>query len=530
MRIMKKCLVVIELLMLIGTCIIQTTSPLTAVSVCFDRTWYVDDNNTLGPWNGSLQYPFEHIADALQNATDYDTVYVFTGIYHEHITVTKPLQIIGEQKLSTIIDAEGQGTVVDIRCSEATICGFSITGGGSTGVGGGVYVSKNCQSNVISGNIISMNKNHGLILFYSSYTSILNNTIANNANDIFIVGGNTHHVFSNNIIQNDDLELDETSYNTIRSNTFYNGGIYQETTGSVNIIEGNFFDYGSIKLTTPMRYTIVNNTFVHSRGIKIDGDSPEYWRYHIIQGNTLDGRPLFYSSGQDNITVPSDAAEVIVSFCRQVCVANLTIIGSFGIDLNTCHYSRVSNNTLIDSDGIRLDICSYCTVSNNNLVNSFLRTTTSFCKYYENEISGAGIECIDSTANTFAHNTITNFDSNGIYIEWGTLNTFLLNTIDNTDIAVNLMATSSNRFLSNNFINSSQRHAYFDEDWYYMCHNFWFGNYWEGRWGIGPQLIRGRFNTHIWVTTGDHGMGYYIYLPFINIDWLPARKPHNIGV
>jgi len=526
---MKKSLVVIELLLLVGTCIIPTATPFTTPYLRFNQTWYVDDNNTQGPWNGSLEYPFQHITDALQNATDNDTVYVFTGIYHEHITVTKSLQILGEQKFSTIIDAEGQGTVVDIRSSKTTIREFSITGGGSVGVGGGVYVSKNCQSNVISDNIISMNKNRGLTLYYSAYTSVFNNTIANNAYDVFITGQNTHHVFSGNTLQNDNLELDETSYNIIRSNSFYDGGIYQETSGSGNIFEGNFFDYGSIVLTKPTRYTIVNNTFIHSRGIKIDGDSPEYWRKHVIQGNILDGRPLFYSSEHDNISVPSDAAEAIVAFCRKVRVENLTINGSFGIDLNACHYARVSNNTLIDSDGIRLDICQYCTVSNNHLVNSFLRTSSAFCKVYENEIIGAGLECIDSTANTYARNRITSFNSNGIYVEWGTLNTFLSNTVDNTDIAVYLQATLNNRFLFNNFMNSSDRHAYFDADWFYMCHNLWIGNYWEGRW-IGPQLIRGRFNTHIWVTTGDHGMGFYIYLPFINVDWLPVRKPHNIGV
>jgi len=514
--------------LLVGTCIVPTVSSLSTSSTCATQTWYVDDDNTQGPWDGSLEYPFQHITDALQNATDNDTIFVFSGIYHEGLTITKPLKILGEQKLSTIIDAGGQSTVVDIRSSGTILSGFSITGGGSNGIGGGVYISKNCQSNTITDNIISMNKNRGLTLYYSIFTTVMNNTIANNAADVFIVGQNTHHVFSGNTLQDDNLELDETSYNIIQSNSFYNGDIYQETSGSTNIFENNFFEYGSIMLTKPVKYIIVNNTFIHSRGIKIDGDLSEHWKKHMIQGNTIDGRPLFYSSEIDNITVPSNAAEVIVAYCRNIRIENLTMTGSFGIDIHTCHYAIVSNNTLIDSDGIRLNICQYCTISHNHLVNSFLRAKSAFCKFYENDINGAGIECIDSIANTYAHNKITNFDSNGIYIELGTLNTFLSNTIDNTHIAVNLKATLFNRFLFNNFMNSSDKHAYFDADWFYMCHNLWIGNFWEGR-SFGPQLIRGRFNTHIWVTTGEE-MGFYLYLPFINVDWLPARKSHNVGV
>jgi len=372
--------------------------------------------------------------------------------------------------------------------------------------------------------------NHGLVLSRCQYATISNNTIANNALGVVIRGQEAHQLFSGNIIVNNTLELDDTSNNIIQSNSFQNGDIYQENSGSNNIFKDNLIDNGSMVFMTPMRYTIVNNTFVNSRGIKIDGNSPDYWRYHVIQGNMLNGRPLFYSSMHDNITVPCDAAEVIVAYCSGAHVENLTITGSFGIDLNTCHYSSVSNNTLVDSDGIRLDICQYCTVSDNHLVNSYLTIRSAFSKIYKNEISGAGLKCIESIANTYSHNRISNFNANGIYIETGISNTFLSNTIENTDIAVYLQGTWFNRFLFNNFINSSTAHATFVSEWYYACHNTWIGNYWEGRWGIGPKMILGKFNTHIWVTMGDHGMGFYIFLPFFNIDLLPARKPYDIGV
>jgi parallel beta-helix repeat protein len=493
---------------------------------CVNQTWYVDDNNTQGPWDGSLEHPFQYINDALGNASDHDLVFVFSGTYREHITISKPLQILGEDKLSTIIDAENQGTAVAVQSSEVTISGFTVTGGSSTGVGGGVIISENCQNDVVADNIICRNQHYGVALFDCTFSIISNNTISDNEG-VIIRGQNTHHMFSGNALLNDSLELDGASNVFIQFNSFQRSGIYQETGGSANTIEGNSFDESCITLTKPMRYTILNNTFVRSKGIRIDGNSPEFWRYHVIEGNTLDGRPIFYSYKHDNITVPSDTAEVIISFSRGVIVENLTLVSSYGIDLNTCHHSRVSNNTVIDSDGIRLDICEYAMVSNNHLINSSMRIRSAFSKIVANEIIGGGLECIESTACIYTRNSISNYSSIGIYVETGISNVFLLNSVKNTDLAVSLQSTWFNRFLFNDFINSTHGHATFVAEWFCLCHNRWTGNYWDGRWGVGPKVIIGRFNTHKWVTTGDHGMGFYIYLPFINIDWLPSRHPHT---
>jgi parallel beta-helix repeat protein len=490
-----------------------------------NQTWYVDDDNTQGPWDGNLEHPFQHINDALGNASDHDTVFVFSGSYHEHITVDKPLQIVGEDRLSTLIDAENQGTAVAVHASEVTLSRFTVTGGGSEGVGGGVIIFEHYQNDVVSDNIICGNQHYGVALFDCTSSIISNNTISDNQG-VIIRGQATHHVFSGNILRNDTLVLDDTSNTLIWSNSFQRSGIFQENGGSANTIEANSFDESCISLCKPMRYIIVNNTFVHSKGIRIDGNSPEFWRYHVIEGNTLDGRPIFYSYQHDNITVPSDAAEVIVSFSRGVIIENLTLVSSYGIDLNTCHYPRVSNNTVIDSDGIRLDICEYAMVSGNHLVNSSMRIRSAFSKIVANEIIGGGLECIESTACLYTRNSISNYSAVGIYVETGVSNVFLLNSVKNTDYAVSLQSTWFNRFLFNDFINSTHGHATFVSEWFCLCHNRWTGNYWEGRWGVGPKVIVGRFNTHKWVTMGDHGFGFYIYLPFVNVDWLPSRNPH----
>ena len=60
-------------------------------------TIYVDDDYAPGG-NGSFDHPFNKIQDAIEAANPYDSIYVFTGTYHEHPVISKPLSLIGENK------------------------------------------------------------------------------------------------------------------------------------------------------------------------------------------------------------------------------------------------------------------------------------------------------------------------------------------------------------------------------------------------------------------------------------------------
>ena len=44
------------------------------------------------------------IQEAIDNAVADDTIYVYQGIYHENIGISKPVSFIGEDRDSTIID------------------------------------------------------------------------------------------------------------------------------------------------------------------------------------------------------------------------------------------------------------------------------------------------------------------------------------------------------------------------------------------------------------------------------------------
>ena len=64
---------------------------------------YVDDDNTLGPWDGSEDHPYKTINDAVKKAYPLWTVFVKSGIYNEKIVINKTINLDGENKDNTII-------------------------------------------------------------------------------------------------------------------------------------------------------------------------------------------------------------------------------------------------------------------------------------------------------------------------------------------------------------------------------------------------------------------------------------------
>jgi parallel beta-helix repeat protein len=67
------------------------------------KTVYVDDNNTNGPWDGSLEHPYRYLQDGVNASKSGDTVYVFSGTYScSNITMNrKSIQLLGENQNTT---------------------------------------------------------------------------------------------------------------------------------------------------------------------------------------------------------------------------------------------------------------------------------------------------------------------------------------------------------------------------------------------------------------------------------------------
>ncbi len=134
---------------------------------------YVDDD-------GGADYT--RIQDAIDNASDGYTVYVYNGIYYENITIDKSIKLIGENKGLTIIDgknAENDGiNLISIKSNEVLVNSFTIKNSNSSfhQLRFDNGVSLDHSYNITINNTRILECSRGIVLFYSS-ASIMNNTI-----------------------------------------------------------------------------------------------------------------------------------------------------------------------------------------------------------------------------------------------------------------------------------------------------------------------------------------------------------------
>ena len=75
---MKKSICLIVVIFLLS---LSFTSGIVADESTLQKTIYVDDDNTEGPWDGSAEYPYQTIRDGVNASSDGDTVFVRSGSY-----------------------------------------------------------------------------------------------------------------------------------------------------------------------------------------------------------------------------------------------------------------------------------------------------------------------------------------------------------------------------------------------------------------------------------------------------------------
>jgi len=215
-----------------------------------------------GNWlyvGGSGEGNYTKIQDAIDNASNGDTVFVYNGTYYENIQINKTIDLIGEYNSTTIIDGSKVDTDVTIVCPQVDITGFTIRNSGTESNNAGIYMNSNF--NKIENNIISYNC-HGVFLDgnYCSDNIIRNNTISNNAFGITIESGSNNDILYNYISNNRYIGIlirftsnyNNISYNQILNNK-YGIEIHNNSTGFIiywvlpaNIITSNNISFNGV--------------------------------------------------------------------------------------------------------------------------------------------------------------------------------------------------------------------------------------------------------------------------------------------
>jgi parallel beta-helix repeat protein len=273
-----------------------------SVEICSnseDSVIYVDDD-------GGADYT--KIQDAIDNASNGDTVFVFNGTYIEQVNVNKTINLTGEDKDITIIDG-----YIKIDANYVNITGFKVQNS-SWGLGGfyvtssynkiceniitncgdGIALVENTSFNIIIKNIITDNMRNGINNWFdfSNNNIIKGNTITNNwYNGIKLIGKNNN--ISNNIINNNDVGIylwnPNYSNNTIYENTISHNkreGINLKFTDENYLYKNHINNNGheGIILESSSNNIISGNTITNNKnGISLSWGSD----YNIINFNTI---------------------------------------------------------------------------------------------------------------------------------------------------------------------------------------------------------------------------------------------------
>ncbi|NVM52629.1 MAG: right-handed parallel beta-helix repeat-containing protein [Candidatus Helarchaeota archaeon] len=243
--------------------------------------------------------------------------------------------------------------------------------------------------NTLSHNTANFNEEKddecGIYLYQSNNNTLTHNTANHNGEYGIHLKQSNNNTLINNIANHNDqngLYLYQSSYNVITNNILNQNGL-----------SGFYLSYSS-------NNRIRNNDF-HSNGILLRGWNMSDFIQEITPDNMIDDRPIYYYKHQKEITIPADAAQVILVNCSLMKILNCNLsTGTIGISLFFSHHNTISHNTVNQNSlyGIYMYQSNYNTLSNN-----------------EANHNSRGIYLEDSTTNRLTHNTASH-NGIGIYI------------------------------------------------------------------------------------------------------------------
>jgi len=404
---------------------------------------------------------------------DGHTIKVENGTYNENVIINKTINLIGENKSSTIIDGGGSGDVIYVSSDYILIRNFTI------------------QNQNLRKTTIGLDCDAGIDI-RSNYNTVESNRIMNNYCGIFFYGywSCDNNVISDNIFSNNTIGLGlATSYNNeITGNSFYNDGVYVEGTYNNTFLnntvngkplvylenESNQFtdsnagqviligcdnitvQYSNISHTTVgIELIQTNNSCIQSNSISynLEGIFTAFsHENNIIQNNIWSneiGGVILNALGQNNII--SENA--------------ITLNGGYGVYLWASNNTIINNNiSLNDGKGILLD--TYCfnnTISGNKIYTNNqsgieLKTSSKYNMIAYNNVSnnvdGILIES-SSNNNVISNNKVTSNNINGICIEISDFNIIRDNNISDNFLGIELTSSNNNIIFGNTHSNNT---------------------------------------------------------------------------
>ena len=193
---------------------------------------------------------YDTIQQAINHASNGDTIIISEGTYYEHIQVNKSVVLIGENKEHTILDGNNTSTVCILNSNDVSITNVSIRNSGSDADDSGIHIQAN---NCVIENCTFYQNDNGISISIVKNTRnniIFNNTFYHNHYGIYIKESNRNHIIHNNIVNN-------TEY-----------GIFLDFYANTNQLSDNFIKTNGIgiRIKTAILNTLTNNWLIENTG------------------------------------------------------------------------------------------------------------------------------------------------------------------------------------------------------------------------------------------------------------------------
>ena len=437
---------------------------------------------------------YTRIQDAIENASDGDTVFVYddSSPYNENLFIEKTINLEGENCETTLIDGDGETDIIKISAEGVFFSGFSIQTTGYDQGFSGIYIRNN--SATITGNII-LNNDRGITIYEKSNNKIIGNKFLNNDCGLYIRNGN----------------------NIIKNNSFFNDGISVYSSG--NIIENNTVNY------KPLVYLENKNNQI------IDYECGQ-----IILGNCK------HMTIQNQRIQKTDIGIILFDCNNCIIIGNDVIESKGGLTLSNSNNNNISYNDFYQNKNFGINLYG----SDYNIIehNLCMENTMGEFSYHGISLSGSdnntiknnvigknkvGIECSGSFDNIITGNEVRYNYYTGIKLGSSSENNLInYNRIIGNDIGVILKDVGFNSIINNNFIDNDKDMVVEVIQYYKLRLNRFphiSGNYW-GRARILPKFIPGEF-TFIWM---DVPWGGGITINWIYFDWKPVKESYDFVV
>jgi len=284
------------------------TRKTTSVTNEYNRVLYVDDDNINGPWDGSIEHPYQHIKDAIENASDYDEIYVFKGMYNENLLLNKPIKLLGEDINDTILDGTNNGTVVSISADNTTIENFTIRNSGGFKKDAGVKINSNYNRVV---NCIIYRNRKGIYISNSSHDEVIKCIFHTNGKGLTLESSFENSI-KNCYFSHNALGIDIQKSKLIDLFNCYaniNGiGLFIDKSSNIDISHSAFYNnndnQGGISIGNSQYVTLTNCNIYHNGfGIKTYNSSSIWinrcnitWTTHFATMITKQSRDITISS------------------------------------------------------------------------------------------------------------------------------------------------------------------------------------------------------------------------------------------